>query len=506
MNKSNFGKNESLWVATSPKTKLQSLKKNLDVDFLVIGAGITGLHTALFLALKKKKVVVIDANRIIKGTSGYTTAKITSAHGLIYDFLIRNYGLDNAKIYAQSNQWAIDKIKSIVSEYNIDCNFENLNAYNYAQSSEETKNLEKEFLAAKKLGLPVSFEKNPNLPFKVTSRICYSGQAQFHPRKYLLKLMEIIESLGGKIFENTPALDIIEGDNTLVKTPEAQISAKNVIITTNNQFANYELFSKLIFPYQSYIACFKVSKKPFEGTFYSREDGAYSLRNYTLSRQNYLLVGGEGHLAQGLVNKDEKIAKLVKYAKKHFKADAPVYNWQAEDNVPVDRLPLIGKFTPKSKNVYLATGFNAWGMTKGIMAGKILSDLVMGVENDWAKLYDPWSKLRINHRANIEKKLAEPLDDDHYIKEFISNQKGEKMQELKNDEGKIITEDGKPIAYYKDESGKLNKISPVCKHMGCIVGWNDKEKTWDCPCHGSRYDKLGHVIHGPSKKDLDKLS
>lgn len=500
-----WGKKESLWVATTSGTNYPFTNNQSIYDVVIIGAGLTGLMSAYYLRAAGLKVAIFDAVSIVKGTTGYTTAKITSAHGLIYNFLIQKFGLDTAKTYSISNQWAIEEAEKIVKRHKIDCGFERQHAYNYATSSKEAEKIELELKAAKKIGLPVQLADLNKFPFKVVGAMETLHQAQFHPREFLLKIAEVLADVDVKIFEQTRVSNISENGLCKIETSRGPVRARYVIIATNNQFMDAVTFSEIIFPYRSYLTAFKTEKPLIFGMFYSNDKGAYSIRNHNLGKQSYLLLGGEGHIASNFDSEKGRFEKLVLSAQKIFGVKWPEFYWTAQDNISIDRLPLIGKLSPRSENIFFATGYSAWGMTKGFIAAKLLSDLVLGKNNDWLTVYNPWSKKRTEYRKKLYQGNIDSVDDGHYIQDFLSKKTQVVNDKLANDSGEIVKENGEPIAYYKNSKGEVTKLSPICKHMGCIVAWNGKDKTWDCPCHGSRYDKFGKVIKGPAQNDLDKI-
>jgi glycine/D-amino acid oxidase-like deaminating enzyme/nitrite reductase/ring-hydroxylating ferredoxin subunit len=480
---------ESLWVDTTPKTNLPILTTGIKVDVAIIGAGIAGLTSAYFLNKAGLKIAVIDKDRIIKGTTGYTTAKVTSAHGDIYHKLISGFGKDKSRIYAESNQKAIEKIAEIIKKENITCDFHPTRAYTYVSDKKNISDLEKEFESSRLLGLLVSLVTKLELPFRVEAAIQFENQAKFHPRKYLLALAEKIAQNGGKIFEQTQVEEIKDGNPLLIKTNQGEIKAGSVIISTRTPFIKDDLYQSFLLPHQSYVIAARVKKPPFQGVFYSEEDGSYSLRTHESKQGNFLIIGGPEHKAGKGKSPEEYYQELEDFIKAHFDIERIVYHWAAEDNYSRDWVPLIGQYRPNSNKIFIAAGFGTWGMTNGTVSGILLSDLILGKRNSWINLYNP---LRIYKHKKEEDTTAKKT-------------KEEQVSEIPAGEGDVFKIGlFKKIAVYKDPDGNPTVLSPICRHLGCTVGWNNKDKTWDCPCHGSRYDKFGKVIHGPAKKDLIK--
>lgn len=485
---------KSLWAATVPETKYPKLESRTAVDAAIIGAGIAGLNAGYFLLHDGLKVAVIDSRHVTAGTSGNTTAKITSQHFLKFAYLKDKFGLEKAKIYADSNEWAIKEAERIIEEENIDCDFIRLPAHVYSQTEEGLEEIEKEVAAAQELGLPASFVDHiDDVGFKITGAIRFDNQAYFHPRKYLLALAEIIRKKGGIVFEETEALDIIERENCLVVTPTCNISARYVIIATNYPFKNISDISKPLHTSASYVLAARPGQPIPEGMFIALDGNRLSFRPHRSGKDEWLLIGGESYDAEQEENVDH-FTRLEKTASENFRIKQIDFRWAAEDTMTEDKVPMIGKI-PATKNLFVTTGYNKWGMTLSFVSAKILADLIAGRNNKWADFYSP-ARLLENIPSQPGPAARKPSP-------AITAETG--TQDLDPKTGKVISYNNKKIAVYKDAGGKLHARSPICTHLGCTVGWNNKDKTWDCPCHGSRFDKDGQVIHGPAERPLPKV-
>jgi glycine/D-amino acid oxidase-like deaminating enzyme/nitrite reductase/ring-hydroxylating ferredoxin subunit len=494
---------KSIWVATTPSTQYSALKKGLSVDVVIVGGGIAGLNAAYFLIQKGLKVAVIESTEIANGTSGNTTAKVTSLHELKYSFLLKEFGEKYAQIYADSNQWAIKQLESILRKEKIECDFRKLPAYTYAQTEKGVEQIKEEVAACEKLGLPSSFGTSaPEVPFLFKGAIRMENQACFHPRKYLLAIAKIIKQKGSYIFEKTRAEDVKEHDNTVeVITDKGSIKTKHAVVATNFPFYDKGMFFARMSQMQSYAFAAKLRTKLPEAMCIEIDDMELSFRPHKDGKDEWLIIGGEDHVTGNDEPGVNHFKNLEKKARKCFDIKSIEYKWAAQDSMPMDKVPYIGKM-PFTKNVYLTTGYGEWGMTTSFVSAKLLTDLITTGKSSWKKLYSP-TRIKPITSAGESIKMG-----GHLAKGFISKvlpkHPGVDVDSLKNNEGVVVTFRGQKLAVYKDKNGKLNAVSAVCTHMGCIVGWNSTGKTWDCPCHGSRFAADGKVINGPAIEDLKK--
>jgi glycine/D-amino acid oxidase-like deaminating enzyme/nitrite reductase/ring-hydroxylating ferredoxin subunit len=492
------GKPISLWLDTTPETDFPSLENSLIVDVAIIGGGLAGLTAATLLKAQGKTVAVLDATRIVHGVTGYTTAKITSLHTLIYDYLIRHLGEEKARAYADANQAAIEQIARLVQEKQIDCDFIRTEAYTYTESRNQIDQIRTEVNAALQLGLPASFTDNTPLPFPVKAAARFDNQAQFHPRKYLLALAQEIPGEGSYIFEDTRVIDLSEDELCQITTERGTISAQDVIIASHFPFNDKTLYASRLHPFRSYVLGVRIEGSVPRGMFIST-DPAHSLRSHPLEDGELLLVGGEKHTAGQGGDTVARYQRLEQWVRARFAVKSVEYRWSTQDNRTVDRVPYIGRSTPVSKHVYVATGFGGWGMSNSTVAGMLLSDLILGRANPWSQVYDP-NRLNLESVPGFVKQTAD------IVRHFVSDRMpDEGAGSIEPGEGKVVNTAEGNIALYKSEDGTLTTLSPVCTHMGCVVHWNPAEKSWDCPCHGSRFAADGKVIHGPAIAHLEKL-
>ncbi|MBW4555313.1 MAG: FAD-dependent oxidoreductase [Trichormus sp. ATA11-4-KO1] len=493
------GKPISFWIDSTPETHFPSPAHDVTVDVAITGAGIVGITAATLLKRAGKTVALIESKQISTGVSGHTTAKVTSLHQLIYADLIAKFGEDKAQIYANSNQAAIERVAAFVEEEQIDCDFSRQSAYTFTESPEQLSRIQQEVEAATKLGLPASFVSETSLPFPVAGAIKFDNQAQFHSRKYLLHLVNRIPGEGSHVFENTRVLKVEEDKICQVITDKGTIKAKDVIIATNLPILDQGLFFAKTYPQRSYIIGARIERSQApEGMFIGIGEKYYSIRTTPHADGLLLLVGGGGHKVGTVTKTEEKYLDLEEFARSRFGIESFAYRWSTQDMVSFDQLPYIGNLTPFNQHIYVATGFSLWGMTKGTMSGMLLADQILGIKNPGTELYDATRATPFVTTEGIKQNLDVGT---RWVSDRLQGW-GNSVDDVVNGEGKLVTINGKQTAAYRDEQGEIHAVSAVCPHLGCIVAWNSAEKSWDCPCHGSRFSYDGTVLHGPAVKDL----
>jgi glycine/D-amino acid oxidase-like deaminating enzyme/nitrite reductase/ring-hydroxylating ferredoxin subunit len=493
---------ESVWIATTPETDYPQLSGDVEVDVAVVGAGITGITAAVLLKRAGMRVAVLDAKRIVHGATGYTTAKVTSGHGVVYTQLTDTFGEEGARIYAESNQAAIERI----DELGDDCDFERKDNYVVAEKPEEREQVEREAETMRKLGLPASFVTETPLPYEVAGAVKLENQAQFHPRKYLLGLAATIPGDGSHVFENTRAHFVNQSEPCVVEAEQGNVRATHVVLATHLPFMDRGLFFAKAHPHRSYAVAAPIdpAKAP-DGMFINSGVPTRSVRTIRDGDRVLIQTGGQGHKpGQPGEDESEKYDVLEDFLRENWPDAGPVeYRWSTQDYMSVDRVPFVGRLSRRSEHVFVATGFNKWGMTSGTVAAEILCDAVLGGENPWASLYD--SK-RLEVRASAPKLVKENA---HvgllFFKQRLARGERRSPDELAPGEGALLNVRGLKRAVYKDDAGEVHVLSPVCRHLWCYVEWNEAERTWDCPCHGSRYTGEGRLIQGPSVQDLRRV-
>jgi glycine/D-amino acid oxidase-like deaminating enzyme/nitrite reductase/ring-hydroxylating ferredoxin subunit len=495
------GQTHSLWIDTTHATDFPPLQRGITVDVAIIGGGIVGVTAAALLKDAGLTVAIIDMSRIIRSVTGHTTAKITSLHGIIYKHLLKRFSEDKVRTYGEANQSAIDKIESIVKSKKIECDFMRTPSFTYTELSENLRTVEAEAEAAQRVGLPASFVETTPLPFDVLGAVRFENQAQFHPRKYLLALASELTGNGGYIFENTRALDIDDGEPCVVFTDKGELMAKEVVLATHFPFYDKGLFFSRLFPHHSYAIGVRVKGDVPDGMHYTEDGKHYAIRNQPGKAGPMLVISGGYHKTGQGGDTMAHYEYLVRHTRERFDVESIDYYWSTEDYDSADMLPFIG-LSPRSQHIYLATGFAGWGMTNGTLSAMLISDLILGRENHWASIFSP---SRIDPVASGKEFVTENLNvAKQYATGLLTPPSARDLAELAGGEGKKLVINKKEVAAYKDEQGTVYSVSPICTHLACTVNWNNAEKTWDCPCHGSRYNYDGTVIHGPALRDLKK--
>jgi len=494
---------ESLWIGTTGDTDYPSLEDDIDVDVAIVGAGITGLTTAYLLRGRGLKIAIIEANRIAKGVSAHTTAKITSQHTLKYYKMINAVGEEKARQYAEANQSAIGLIEKIIRDNNIDCDFKRVPAYVFTQDRNMVRKLEDETEAALKLGLPAEYTETLDLPFGVEGAMKFANQAYFHPRKYLLALAGLIVGKDCEIYENTRAVDIQDGSPNIVVTDNGRkIRAKYVIQATRYPFYDKPgLYFARVYPQRTYLMALRVKGSFPEGMYISADEPSRTLRPHTGSDISVVLVGGENHKTGHGKNLHNHYEIIRDFAKPMLDIESIPYRWSAQDYTAMDEIPFIGPMTAGRESIFIATGYDKWGITNGSAAAMIITDLITKGESPWEEVYSP---SRFTPAASAKNFIKENLDVAvNLISGKLNIPDGD--VEIEKGEAKITEVDGYKVGVYRDNDGELHYVSTTCTHLGCELKWNSAELSWDCPCHGSRFTYTGEVIEGPALESIKPL-
>jgi len=489
-----------IWSDTAVIPKQDQQTGEVIVDVCVVGAGVTGLTAALLLGRAGKKVAIIDLGRVCSGETSHTTAHLTEVFDISYRELISKFGLEGAELAAQSMRRAIERIEQNVLDLGIECDFKRVPGYLFTEVQGEAEELEAEAAAALRIGVPNSLLFEAPLPFRTERAIRFEHQAQINPLKYAAGLVAELNRRGCLIYEDTRMTDVEDGEPCRVITDQGTILADHVIVAANVPSANRLFLHTKIAAYRTY-ALAAVVRKDFErDALYWDTMGPYHyIRSYEFNGKSYLIVGGEDHKTGQDQHTEMHFRRLQEWVDARFGIEDITHRWSGQVIESVDGLPFIGR-NPMSNNIYVATGFSGAGITFGTIAGMLISDLILENPNPWSELYDAG---RVKPFASIRNFLSENIDyPSHLIGDRLTPAQASDVSQLRENEGAIIRIGAKKVAVYRDPEGELHLLSPVCPHLGCYVQWNEAEKSWDCPCHGSRFDPYGKLLNGPALSDL----
>jgi glycine/D-amino acid oxidase-like deaminating enzyme/nitrite reductase/ring-hydroxylating ferredoxin subunit len=501
------GQTASVWMASAEVPEFSPLAEDTHADVCIVGAGIAGLTTAYLLAREGKSVAVLDDGPIGGGMTGRTTAHLSNAFDDRYQEMERLHGERGSRLIADSHTAAIDRIERIVADEKIECEFERLDGYLFAPPDQSKEVLEEELKAAHRAGLEgvEQVDHAPIADFDTGMCLRFPRQAQFHPLKYLAGLAHAIRRDGGRIFTATHASEMEGGANTYVKTSAGHtVTAEAIVIATNTPVNDIVTIHTKQAPYTTYVIGARVPRGSVTRALYwDTLDPYHYVRLESDESKSYdlLIVGGEDHKSGQADDYEARHGRLEAWARGRWPMiEAIEFQWSGQVMEPVDGVAFIGRNPGDPRNVYIATGDSGMGMTHGTIAGILIADLILGRECSWVPLYDPsrvtlraasdFAKENLNVAAQYAAGLAGPGDVDS-------------ATDVAPGTGAVIRRGLSKVAVYCDAGGARHELSAVCKHLGCIVDWNPVENTWDCPCHGSRYDKYGRVITGPANSDLD---
>ena len=473
----------SIWSQEARLKNFGQLKNDISVDVAIIGGGLAGILTAYRLKKQGVDSIIIEANEICSGQTKNTTAKITSQHGEIYNKITKHYGSELAEQYAVANENAIKEYEKIVKQNNIKCDFEKKNAYLY--STDNDNNLEKEYISASGVGIDCYMTDKVNLPIKTTGALVFKNQAQFNVLKFVSGIID-----GLNIYEHTRATKIV--GNT-VYTQNAKINAKRIVVATHYPFINFPSFYFLKMSQErSYLLALERKGVEFDGMYIGIEKSSLSFRAYN----DYILLGGSAHRT-GVMPSDKPFDMLTKNANKLYPYHKIITKWSAQDCVSIDNIPYIGKFGGEKSNIYVATGFAKWGMTSSMVSADIISNMICDIPCDYSEVFSP---KRFNISAGAKNILINTTET---VKGFSSHLKKAdgNIHDIPIGTAKEISYNGKKTGAYKDEHGRVYIVTLKCPHLKCKLNWNESTKTWDCPCHGSRYNYKGELIDNPAQKN-----
>ena len=608
----------SFWFdSVGNKNKFNKLEKDISTDICIVGAGIFGLTCGYYLTKQGYNVVLLEKEKdIASKTTGHTTAKITSQHNLIYKYLIDSLGESMAKKYLYANQNAIENIAKIVEEEKIDCDFERQNSYVYTNNLDELEKIKLENEAVNSLGFESEFVTSTPLPFDVLGAIKFPNQAEFNPMKYAYGLAKCITSSDSGVIGGSGDADsvgsVLAGDNssggsgdsasstldsvadgssgtilnlakgtgeiyidTLVQNIEKKndefitsckdyvVRSKYVILASHYPFIDrFGYYFLKMYQSTSYVIAVDNGDKTFDGMYINSEHPTFSYRFVNGSNEKkLLLVSGADHKTGSKIDLYNAYNILEDEVRKYYPNCKVLYRWNTEDCITLDKIPYIGEFSHFIPNMYIATGFNKWGMTSSNVAANIIVDKILGRENEYEEVFKATRLHPIKNNAelgNMIKETANSLVINKFkVPEVVTDEdlgdvgladedrNGNKentvdlgvasfssidnddnnvahkadgnftkiendyiykiFANIENDTGHVLEYKGQKVGFYKDKNGKIYTVKPICTHLGCLLSWNNLDKTWDCPCHGSRFNYMGHQLYNPAIRDLDVL-
>lgn len=494
----------SLWLNTSPPATPTSPDGDLVVDVAVIGGGITGVTTALLLKRQGARVAVLERDVVAGATTGRTTAKCTALQGTMYSRLVERHGHEAAAVYADANLAGLEQIARLVADDAIDCAFARVPAATYAAQEGEVASIEAEVDAARDAGLAVEASSAPELPFAVPAAVRLEQQAEIHPVRYVRALADLVAGEGSFVFEGTEITEVTEGAPCVLRTAAgATVTAENVVVATRYPVFDRGAFFARLEPTRSYLIAARVRGQVPDAMLINAGSPTRSVRSYRSGDDTFLLTGGESHQTGAEAAQPARYELLEQFAREHWDVVDVPYRWSAQDGMPSDHLPYVGRYTPSSSRLYVAAGFQKWGMTSGTAAAMLVADLIAGRENPWASSFDP------NRVTSVVSRQAAKLNlhaASHFVGDRLRPAEVSSADHVPRGEARVVRDGLAKVGVFRDRTGGLHAVSLRCTHLGCLLRFNAAESTWDCPCHGSRFDVDGAVLDGPATKPLERRS
>jgi len=498
------GQPQSPWQHGINETNLQSRQPGAAVyDCLIVGGGITGLTAALRMQQAGKKTIIAEAYTLGFGTTGGTSAHINTFADTTYPEAESAFGEEGAKLFAQAVNGGLNIIAENVKQFKIDCDYEVKDGYLYAEDDDQVKELDEIVQGTQKVGVAIDYVNKVPVPISFKKAVKLPSQAQFHPLKYLKALADAYVKAGGIISEHTP-IDTIDSEDGVhtAETKNGGIKASNVIYATHSA-KGLSVFDMRCAPYRSYVLGVELKDNNYpDALVYDMQEPYHYFRTHRIDGKPLLIVGGNDHKT-GHDDPQQAFTDLEAYVNKYYQVAEVKYRWSSQYYVPVDGLPYVGQMPMRADGIYCATGYNGNGMMLGTISGAILSDVILGIENPLADLLSTKRLKPVDGFMEFVKENADVAY--HFVADRLSVEEIDSLKQLKPGTGEVVKLEGKKVAAYRDEDGTLHTLSPTCTHAGCIVSFNGEEKSWDCPCHGARYDLNGNVITGPATRALAKI-
>lgn len=473
---------ESIWSKTCERKKRHALERDIRAEVAVIGGGMTGILTAWYLKQAGVHAVVLEADQIGGGQTKNTTAKITAQHGMFCSTFLEKKGEERARNYVQANQAAVEEYKRIIREKDIDCNLTECDSYVYSSDRDKLK---VEMEAARRLGIDAFLKEKMEIPVSCAGAVGFPGQAAFHPLKFLKALAEELT-----VYEDTPVTEV--GENQ-VKTPRGNVRADKIIFAVHFPFLIFPgMYFARMHQERSYVIALETKEK-LNGMYIGDGKETLSFRQY----DKYILLGGQAHRT-GENREGGRYEKLRTAAKEMYPQSQVAASWSAQDCMTADKIPFIGQYASDHPNWYVATGFQKWGMSSAMVSAMLLKDMICGIENPWAEVFAP-SRFSAEEIPQLMKDGGKAVKG---LTRRFFHLPEETAAELKRGHGAAVDTPQGKVGVYKTEEGRISQVDIVCPHMGCELTWNPDELSWDCPCHGSRFDWEGNLIDGPAQEGI----
>lgn len=492
---------ESIWQKAIPdyRSGINYIPVGVQ-DVVIVGGGITGISTALLLQNAGKSCVVVEANNIGFGTTGGTTAHLNTFLDSSYAQIEKNFSTEDARLMAEGTKQAMDLIRQQIDKYSIHCLYKELPGFVFSVNEKQTKELDEMVTAAQKVGVQAGFSNESVLPIPYDKISIWEGQAQFHPIMYLHGLAKAFEKAGGVLLQNCRMLKATDDETIEVVTTKGNIKCRKLIYATHIP-PGVNLLHFRCAPYRSYVIGVRLKNDDYpDAVAYDLHDPYHYYRTQEINGQRYLIVGGEDHKTGHEENTEACFRRLESHVRNYYEVQEVSFRWSSQYYEPTDGLPYIGHLPGHPENVYVATGFGGNGMIFGSLSAIVLRDLLVKGNSPWEELLDPNRIKPVAGFANFVKESADVVG--KLIGGLFPESKLPELADIAFDEARIVEYEGKKMGIYKDASGKIYAIDPACTHIKCTVQWNGAEKTWDCPCHGSRFSCAGEVLTGPARKNL----
>ena len=494
------GRHRSLWSTDVERTSYAPLQGETEVDVVVVGGGITGMTTALLCKEAGLSVAVLEAVQVGDGSTGHSTGKVTSQHGLFYATAIDELGESVTQRYADANQWALGALEDLADRHGVDAYPSRQPSYVFTRERSKVDAVRAEAGAARRLGLPAAFVEDVGLPFEVAGAVRFDDQLQLHPMRLVLGFAGAVHGDGSSVHEHSRVVDVAHGDGgVVVRTDDGVVRARHAVIATLLPIIDRGLEFARTRPSRSYGVAVELDEEPPGPMYLSAESPKRSFRRYQGDEGTFLVVVGEHQETGRGEDLERHYRALIDFAHEHFAVRSVAWRWSAQDFMPVDGVPYVGR-PLFSDRIQVASGFKKWGLSNGVVAAKIMTDGIVGRDNVWAEVFDV-------KRVGTLRDYAELVRDNskvaaRFVGDRLTLPGPGAIERLEPGEGVVVRSGTKPVAVSRAADGALRAVDAVCTHLGCIVRWNDAETSWDCPCHGSRFGDDGVVVTGPATHPL----